>query len=402
MGRRATRDRQRHVIALALGGAFLGHAVMLAGQDAAHAPGLRVTAGIELALSDRPVPPGMVPDFDAEPIAVIALDVIHLAGLPVSAVAGPGDAASFDAAHPMPAASADLPGTTAADRGGGAEGGAATWTGRRDPDQTALRSQLWNGADAYRAPRRDIDRRAATSEAIARAPDKEYGDRQARALARAGDPPAPRGDDDEAKPTRADGATQPTGENAMVDRGATATDVTRHGKVGDDVSVAAASAETDPDPFDLTPARAGGDDGEGVRGTTTKDGALADGRGTRGTAATRAGVARGSGGASVFASRTDPYLRELLRRLDREIKFPRDLKLDLRSGRVIAVLTLRADGTITDVAVATSSGYQGFDDELTRAIKKVGALGEVPSSLLDGARSLKVMVPYTFRNPMIR
>lgn len=402
MGRRTTRDRDRRAIALALGGAFLGHALMLAGQDAAHTPGLPVTTGVALALPDRAAPPATVPDFDAEPIAVISLDMIDLAGLPVSAVAGPGDAARFDAAHPMPRASADLPGTTAADRGGGAEGGAATWTGRRDPDQTALRAQLWNGADAYRAPRRDTHRRAATSEAIARAPEKDYGDRQARALARAGDPPAPRGDADAAKPTRADGATQPTGENAMVDRGATATDVTRHGKAGDDVSVAAASAETDPDPFDLTPARSGGAGGEGVRGAAKKDGALSDGRGTRGTAATRASVARGSGGASVFASRTDPYLRELLRRLDREIEFPRDLKLDLRSGRVIAVLTLRADGTITGVAVATSSGYQGFDDELTRALKKVGALGEVPSTLLDGARSLKVMVPYTFRNPMIR
>ena len=402
MGRRATRDRDRRVIALALGGAFLGHAVLLAGQDAAHAPVLRVTTGVALALpAVEPAPP--VPaDFAAEPVAVIALDMIDLSGLPLAAVAGPGDAASFAAAHPMPRASADLPGTTAADRGGGAEGGATTWTGRRDPDQTATRAQLWNGADAYRAPRRDTDRRAATDEAIARAPDKEYGDRQARSRARAGDPPAPRGDAAETKPTRADGATRPTAENAMVDRGATATDVTRHGETGDDVSVAAASAETDPDPFDLTPSRSGGDDGEGVHGKQHEDGALSDGRGKRGTAAARASVARGSGGASVFASRTDPYLRELLRRLDREIRFPRDLKLDLRSGRVIAVLTLEADGTITDVAVATSSGYQGFDDELTRAIKKVGALGEVPSTLLDGARSLKVMVPYTFRNPMIR
>jgi TonB family protein len=69
---------------------------------------------------------------------------------------------------------------------------------------------------------------------------------------------------------------------------------------------------------------------------------------------------------------------------------------------VIAVITLAADGTIRDVGVATSSGYDGFDDELMRALKKVGALGAVPATLLDGKQSLKVMVPYTFRNPMIR
>ena len=399
---RASRDRSRRAIALALGGAFLVHAAALAVQDEVRTPGFRVAVGLEPTTPPPPTDGSPEPaSFELAPVAFISLDFVDLAGLPVAAVPGPGDAASFDGMHPAPRASADLPGREAADRGGGAEGGAATWTGRRDPDQTALRAQLWNGGDSYRAPRRDVGRRAATTEAIARAPEKTWGDRQRREVARDGVPAQARGDAEPARPTRVDGATRPTDQGAMVDRGETATDVETHGEVGDDVAVAAASAETDPDPFDLTPARSGAVAGEGVRGADAGEGALAEGRG-EGTAATRSRAAKGRGGTSVFASRTDPYLRELLRRLDKEIRFPRDLKLDLRSGRVIAVLTLRADGTIVDVAVATSSGYAGFDDELTRALKKVGALGEVPSSLLDGKRSLKVMVPYTFRNPMIR
>ena len=104
----------------------------------------------------------------------------------------------------------------------------------------------------------------------------------------------------------------------------------------------------------------------------------------------------------MFASRTDPYLRELLRKIDKEIRFPRDLKLDLRSGRVIASMTLHADGSISDVVIATSSGYRGFDDELARVLRALRKLGHAPAALLDGRRAIKVMVPYTFRNPMIR
>jgi len=418
-------DRARRVLAVALAGAFLAHAVGLAIHDALHEPDARLV--VALAPIGEP-PPATAPTawIDLVPIAVVSLDAEQLARLPLAAVPGPGDDAAWTGAHPAPDASADLPGARAADRGGGASGGPDTWTGRRDPDQTPLRAQPWNGAAVYRAPRQDLGRRAATREAIARAPEKAWGDRQARARAKAGAPDASRGDradgagagngvlaapgDDPTfepaagvtAPARADGATRATEEAAMVDRGTTATDVTRHGPTGDDVAAAAASSERNPDPFDLTPSRGGGSrDGEGVRGVTPARGALADAHGT-GTAASTASVTRGNGGVSVFASRTDPYLRDLLRRLDRAIRFPRDLKLDLRSGRVIASLTLHADGSITDITVATSSGYRGFDDELTRALRAIGPLRHAPAALLDGRRAIKILVPYTFRNPMIR
>ncbi len=396
---RPRRDR----LALAIGGACLAHLALVgiqAGRDHAH---------IRIPVAEAEARGGTLTE-----VALIGVDADDLAAIPLVLLPGPGDAAGFDATSPMPRASADLPGDRAADRGGGDLGGEITWTGRRDPDQTALRAQTWSDPDRYRAPRQDRDRRAATTEAIARAPERDYGDRQVRARAKGGEVVASRQgvsvpvDDDAAleagagktAPQRADGATRTSPEPAMVDPGAAAVDVERHGEVSDDVAVAAASDQRDPDPYDLTPSRAGGTD-EGVRGKRTGDGALPDGRGAS-TGASRSDTATGKAASSLIASRTDPYLRELLRKLDDEIVFPRDLKLDLRSGRVIVTVLLAADGRTSDLTVTLSSGYDGFDKELVRAIKAVGKLGKVPDRLLDGKKSLKLMVPYTFKNPMIR
>lgn len=421
------RARRRRVLAVAFGAALTAHAVALGIQDAAHQVPVRL----------RLAPPPARPDVrlstaaiaSAIPSAVTLVPAGSLAVVTLlEIVPGPGDAAAFTGLQPLPSVSVDLPGVRAADRGGGTVGGAATWTDRRDPDQTALRSQLWSDPDAYRAPRRDLDRRAATAEAVTRAPARAWGDRQVRRAARAGEVDPSRGDRDhnsgvgaapaeawrDADPVfdaaagrtaqaRRDGATQPSSDGALVDRGATAVDVQRHGAAGDDVSVAAASDQRNPDPYDLTPSRAGGHDGEGVAGEVAGNGALADGRaGGAGTGASRADTATGRGGTSVMATRTDPYLRELLRRLEGEITFPHDLKIDLRSGRVIAQLTLGADGRIGNITIKTSSGFDGFDQELRRALGALGKLGRVPAALLDGKIVLQVSVPYTFRNPMIR
>jgi TonB family protein len=416
MARDVHAARTRRALALGLGGALFGHAILLSSLPA---PGYRIAIADVDHFSVPDLPISRPPDL---PTSVAVLTSDDLARL--EAIAGPSDSAAFAGATPLPDSSADLPGVTAADRGGGAVGGAATWTGRRDEDQTALRAELWNGASEYRTPREDRDHRAATTEAIERAPDAHYGDRQPRSLAKAGDAAASKGDraagvgagdgdaswkdadpvfDPAAGKTatqRKDGATRATHESAQVDRGDTATDVEHHGKTGDDVSVAAASNQRDPDPYDLTPARSGGTSGEGVRGASG-DGELTDGDG-HGTGASRAHTSVGHGGASVWASRTDPYLRDLLRKLDRAIVFPHDLELDLRSGRVIATMVVRADGAITSVTVTTSSGFDGFDQELTRALRAIGPLDPVPASLLAHARALRVIVPYTFRNPMIR
>jgi TonB family protein len=71
------------------------------------------------------------------------------------------------------------------------------------------------------------------------------------------------------------------------------------------------------------------------------------------------------------------------------------------SGRVVAIVTLRADGSMSSIAIHAGSGHAAFDDELTGALRRVGKLPAVPVALLEGRAQLRVMIPYTFRSPMI-
>src|SRR5262245_14593949 len=121
-------------------------------------------------LARAPAPTEIAPP---PPTIVAAISLIDVAvpALTVEAVTGPGDSIGLAGTHPLPRASADLPGRRAAERGGGADGGPATWTGRRDKaDDAALRAEVWNGADDYRSAHRDVDRAPRSPEALSRQP----------------------------------------------------------------------------------------------------------------------------------------------------------------------------------------------------------------------------------------
>lgn len=373
-------------------------------------------------------PPAVSASLPAMPdgIAMVGLISRTPPALPLEAILGYGDTAAWNGTAPVRPRSAELPGDRAADRGGGDEGGTSTWTERRDrADDAALRSRLWNSPDGYRTPRAARGRRAASPEAITR-DRRDYGDRAPATRALDGAPTASTGDRSgtgnvgipaaataptpdataglagATTPARVDGAPRPTRDATFAETGAPSVDVVRRGALDDDRAVAAASDQRRVDPFDLTPPRSGGDHrGEGVAGAVTAPGMLADGRG-RGTAASRAAAPAGPGDAATFATRQDPYFVELFRRLDRVVEYPRDLRVRMISGRVVAVFVLRPDGTVDDVTVHAGSGQRAFDESLTAALRRVGKLGPVPAALLEGRSNLKVMVPYTFRSPMIR
>lgn len=371
----------------------------------------------------RPAPPvPTAPTLTSAGLQGFGVVTVIPPALPLEAFLGTGDDAAGHGRAARPS-SADLPGDRAADRGGGGEGGADTWADRRDrADDAALRKQVWTSEQAYLAPRSPGDRAARSPEAITRAPEAAYGDRAPQRLARAGEDQARVGDAtgpgaaglptavgvDDARagqpgataPARVDGATATAREAAYVDRGARAVDVARRGATADDRAVAAASDQRRPDPFDLTPPRAGGGRGEGVRGVAGP-GVAADGWG-QGTAASRAESPSGDDGAPTYASRRDPYFLELFRRLDQRIEYPHELALAMTSGRVVAAIVLRADGSIADIALHAGSGYDAFDREVTDALKAIGKLPPVPAGLLEGRAALRVRIPYTFKNPMIQ
>lgn len=387
----------------------------------------RTHAGSTASPAPPPGDPIPIDPLAAPTLSMVGLVAVSPPAMTLDAILGVGDSAPPTGRAPVRPRSTDLPGDQAADRGGGGTGGTATWTERRDrASDAALRSRIWNSPDAYRMPRSGGDRRAASTEAINRAPDRTYGDRAAATRALDGAPAASTGDATDTgrdglpipaaaaaldatsgaagatTPARVDGATRATAEAAFVDRGERAVDVTRKGPAADDRAVAGASDQRRVDPFDLTPPRSGGaHDGEDVAGPVLAPGMLADGWG-RGTSASRAPAPDGTGGAATFATRQDPYFVDLFRRLDRMIEYPRDLRIRMISGRVVALVTLRADGRLTDVSIHAGSGHAAFDDALAGALREVGKLGPVPRPLLEGRGELRVMIPYTFRSPMIR
>jgi TonB family protein len=379
----------------------------------------RATAG------DAP-PPLIGGTYAPASASMVGLVTVSPPAMPLDAVLGVGDTTTTGAAPARPD-STDLPGDQAADLGGGGVGGTATWTERRDrADDAALRRRMWNSPDAYRSPRAAGGRRAATTEAITRAPASTYGDRAPAPLALDGAAAASTGDttgagsrglpvvaaatapdttagsDGATTPRRVEGAARANREAAHVDPGERAVDIQRKGPVADDRAVAGASDQRRVDPFDLTPPRSGGThEGENVAGSIAAPGMLADGWG-RGTSASRSPDDDGTGGDPTFATRQDPYFTDLFRRLDRMIEYPRDLRIRMISGRVVALVTLRADGKLGDVTVHAGSGHAAFDDALTGALREIGKLGPVPRALLEGRGELRVMIPYTFRSPMIR
>jgi TonB family protein len=144
--------------------------------------------------------------------------------------------------------------------------------------------------------------------------------------------------------------------------------------IGDDRAVAAQSDATRTDPYDITPAAPGGGD----RGAGT------------------------GGDGSVTAAPEDPYFRAFLRRLEGAVVYPDDLRRDLRSGRVVASFQLAPDGTIRDLRVDVHAPYAELDRALVAALRQLGTLGPVPSRLLRDGAGIRVRVPFTFSNPMIR
>ncbi len=191
------------------------------------------------------------------------------------------------------------------------------------------------------------------------------------------------------------------GSRALTSEGEPAVDARHHGATGDDVRVAAASDETHPLPIDLASPQAGGRD-RGVRGARDTLGDAPGRRAGSGNGATRADVPAGPGGVSVWASRGNPYFRRMYERVDGAVKFPRDLALRLEQGHLVVRFELRADGRVVGLRVTRPSGFPAFDRELMRAIGAAGPFGPVPEQLLARRKSIVVVAPYTFKNPLIR
>jgi TonB family protein len=430
VGLQHTRRRTTSIIAISL----VAHAAVLVWFDL-HLGRVTGDAGQGAGLEDLSIEPA-VPVAgsaagDQDPLAGVALVDEDMLGELLAARVGPADQAGFDLAHPMPSADVDLPGESAAGRGGGDdEGGVPSFSGRRDRDQ--LRSQIWNGLAAYQVPHRQNAERSSTPESLARLPETGFDSRKSRArraragaaAAQIGEPGAdgtggrvdeverawrdadPRLDTGPAamQLQRQVGSTEPGEARPLVDRGPTAVETERPGPALDATSAAAASSERDPMPLELTRASAGGREEEGgVEGPSRQGGVSATSPlGGSVTSATRAHLVQGAGRPALRAHRQDPYFRRMYQRIDSVVEYPRRLAMALEQGEVIVAFTLLANGSIGEVRVLKSSGFEEFDDELTRALRVAAPFGPVPSSLRGRSDRVEVMAPYKFSSPLIR
>lgn len=424
----------RRRLGAALGAAVVCHGAVLwwlAGMTMG-SPGAVTEGAVEPKDREMALSGAMQPVARAESAAFVTLIDEVPTGPRVAVVPGSHTAVSpesDDSTHPAPRAEVDTPGDRAATRGGGQPGGTDSWTGREDRENFA--TEVWNQPDRNRLTRRDTrdGRRATRSpESIARDRERGFGDRtETRRLARGGreqataggvDATQPGGPPsvtaqpswDEAdpiftgpagspRPQRVAGRTGTRGE-ALIDVGDRATESERRGPVRDTLDVPGASNETDPAPIEMTAPRAGGES-RGVAGRQARDGMSRRGRGT-GSAASRADRERGEDSLTVEARRQHPYFRRMYRRVDRRIRFPRDLALSLRQGEVVVGFTLSAEGAISDLRVAQSSGFASFDQTVLDALLRAAPYGRVPRSILDGRSAIRVRAPYAFRNRLIR
>lgn len=389
----------------------------------------------EPARASAPLPePPAAAHEPAQAWSVALLDVPQSPPGPApEAAPGTHDQTGVSETHPLPDAERDLPGHRPAHAGGGAPGGPDSWTGRRDREN--FETRIWDNPHQHRLARQPRGQHAprtpASPESLVRQPERGFADRsESRRRSRTGaDSAAPGGaradspggpaaaaardwhDTDplfdappgSRVPARLRGAISPP-QTALVDTGDPATEAPRRGPVSEPGAVAAASAQRHPAPIEMTAPRAGGTD-HGVAGPRQRPGpAPRDARHAPGSAATTAPARRDAHPAdlSVRARRHHPYFRRMYQRVDQLVAFPRELALSLRQGQVVVRFTLSARGRVADITVAKSSGHAAFDRQVVRALRRAAPFGRVPEAVLAGRPAITVVVPYGFRNSLIR
>jgi TonB family protein len=330
---------------------------------------------------------------------------------PVALPAGPADVAVPWSSSPLPDADVDIPDPRRAGPGGGGTGASEAWTARHDREE--LRSQEWNDPTRYRIPRVTTARDRKTSEAIARLPEpgidasQRTPSRRARRARLASSAQAAGSDAGEignaATSARAiEGTSDPRPATPLVTAGAAAVEAREHGPVRDDVSAAQASNERDPQPFDLTRARADGDAGHGVSGPRATNGPSAASDRGDGDGATTLEIPLGQGPMATRARLQDAYFRLLYARVLERVIWPRRLALTFEQGEVVVRFTLGPAGSIDTLAIDRSSGFSEFDDAVVTAIRSAAPFGPPPAALATPGHKLQVSAPFVFDNPMIR
>jgi len=129
----------------------------------------------------------------------------------------------------------------------------------------------------------------------------------------------------------------------------------------------------------------------------------ASGKGAGAKAGRRGDPEGADRGPSIWLNNPDHRYLRYFRRVHSKIQplwaFPKHLEVQMVQGDVLVRFTIRADGKVSDVRIAKSSGYPGFDRRVVAAIRKAAPFGPIPTGL--GER-VKVLAPFEFNNPLVR
>jgi TonB family protein len=321
-----------------------------------------------------------------------------------------------DQARSVTAESAPQRGTTeertspATDTGDGA-GRPAALASRRD--SSTLRSRLADNARVYQIERERTAASASSPQPVRQEPRVGTGDSSRTKRRRRADgitaseslPSDADGifDAQPAAPGRSQqsdtGADLARGDGPLdADQGRRRFEVAQVGVAQDAQSVRGASNEAHPGRFELsTPGAAGaGSDG---RGPGADPGAVS--RPSPGDAAAirgaRSDVPRGPDLAMSAAEREyQRALGEINRRIQKALRFPKRLALELEQGETVVYFVLRPDGRIDgSVRILKSAGFAEFDAEAVSAVNRAAPFPPMN-------RQFPISMTIGFDNPLVR
>lgn len=277
-------------------------------------------------------------------------------------------------------------------------------------DRQHLNAQLTDGAPRVRPARTRRGRRLASPQAERREPRSGVGDapqtaHEALVLAKADEMTGSGGDGLAIGAAVAlqerSGTSQHSGRGPLAAAtGERRFDTEHVGAPGDVVDVRAASPERRPGPIDLVAAGSPGPaPAASQRGPSDHPGAVPH------VATGQAPSLHGSPapvaqGPEVKLSTREleraRYEREIKRRAQAMLRFPRQLALELQQGEAIVRFTVGSDGALHGaVTVTKSAGFRQFDEEARSAVERAAPFPRMPEALV-------VHMRVAFENPVLR
>ncbi len=93
----------------------------------------------------------------------------------------------------------------------------------------------------------------------------------------------------------------------------------------------------------------------------------------------------------------EAYLQYLRQTIDERKIYPKNAKRLRQTGIVMVKFTLMAEGTITNVAIADSSGFELLDQAASDLLKDISRVRPLPQELGHEPLTLSIPIQYTLR-----